>query len=1127
MADNKNKEILEIGVDTKGAITDFSKFERALTVAMKGIGDAVEAMGKKNEDVTKQAQKDTRLWTDNLDDLKKAYKSEGDEITKMEAMMTALSKKANKASAEEVANIEEQVEQLKKMRSEKAKGLKGRAANDEKFSKGKESVREEAKEAFKAFFHKDFKKLAESGMKTLVKSLKLASVGGKSFRDKGMELQNRGSARGGLSGKAMSAAGSALKGVGAGASKVGELVEGLSKLGPILGLVGTAVMGIVALFLDLDAKSKAFNADIMKTASNAEFLAASGGDVDGAFDHVKSTLTGIRKAAISFDNIKWGISPEEHTAIVNVLNQEGVSLQTIERSAIDAAKANKTYTESFEGNTKAVEDFQTELAHVSVAYSRAFGVPLQAINQLQGEMFKEMGVSLEHTGKAFEEMYKEASKSDIAVGTFFDMIRGVSSDLSLWTTRMDSAVKLLGKLGTAMSPRNASKFMATLIQGNKGKNQVDLVQQTMMVGIEETRKLNAQSIKRSEKALAKTLKLGDRDINTMSEDELEDAVKALDPKQRGEARGALYQRKIMKAQNATKGAVGVANASGNMDTTAVLQSNYDRLLKLSNAKNLTEAMSKGGLGLYAQANNGQGFSNDTVMDFGKLENSAEMQRKMLKKKLTSSDKNDQNEAKESLKSAGIEADSLEGLIEKVNKAGVGDLTNTLNEIDQDKPDKTDQQNILDAALKQNDLTQSWQKKFDMFVDWAMNSLFQVLLDIYELLAHSKLFGTGEMGAKADVAAAKSPELTKIMQESAGVNADFQKALFKQGSTFSVSLLKALKGDKKGDVEEQISEGFKRNGTSDMVTSAAEGAGLDDKTIERLSEATLDQIDLVDKLKNLNIDDDKRAAFMHQIAGMLSPTELPKLFSKVVVPAADANADAQASTGGGLPSSWDAAPASSGYGPPAPSAQQAPSSAAPAATAAKAAETATDSLSMSTEQTKTLRSIDNQMDKFKMDTTFLKGPYKDTMGDSVLKAVRTALFEYYMYKDLKQEDVVKAMSGGMNGASYSQSYSTGANAGRTGQQQVNFMNGVPAAPAHASGGMVTGIANGMAVTAAAGEGLASIGKGERIIPKGAGGGGTGPITVNVNGVGGDDLAKVIQAKVIDGIYEYKRRERFTP
>jgi hypothetical protein len=77
--------------------------------------------------------------------------------------------------------------------------------------------------------------------------------------------------------------------------------------------------------------------------------------------------------------------------------------------------------------------------------------------------------------------------------------------------------------------------------------------------------------------------------------------------------------------------------------------------------------------------------------------------------------------------------------------------------------------------------------------------------------------------------------------------------------------------------------------------------------------------------------------------------------------------------------------------------------------------------------------------------------------------------------------------------------------------------------NASGGTVTGIANGIAVTAAAGEGLASIGRGERIVPAGSGGGTN--VQVSVNGIGGRDLANLIESKVIAGIREFKRREKF--
>ena len=70
--------------------------------------------------------------------------------------------------------------------------------------------------------------------------------------------------------------------------------------------------------------------------------------------------------------------------------------------------------------------------------------------------------------------------------------------------------------------------------------------------------------------------------------------------------------------------------------------------------------------------------------------------------------------------------------------------------------------------------------------------------------------------------------------------------------------------------------------------------------------------------------------------------------------------------------------------------------------------------------------------------------------------------------------------------------------------------------HAGGGMVSGVANGMAqVSPAPGEGLTSIGKGERIVP--AGGGGPGGKTV-VELVLHGDLKRLIRAEASNVYYE---------
>ena len=74
--------------------------------------------------------------------------------------------------------------------------------------------------------------------------------------------------------------------------------------------------------------------------------------------------------------------------------------------------------------------------------------------------------------------------------------------------------------------------------------------------------------------------------------------------------------------------------------------------------------------------------------------------------------------------------------------------------------------------------------------------------------------------------------------------------------------------------------------------------------------------------------------------------------------------------------------------------------------------------------------------------------------------------------------------------------------------------VEEAPPKAAGGLVTGIGpNGIAITRPApGEGLTSIGVGERIVPAGGGGGGSQTIVLELRG----DLGRLIEAKAQDTI-----------
>jgi hypothetical protein len=81
-----------------------------------------------------------------------------------------------------------------------------------------------------------------------------------------------------------------------------------------------------------------------------------------------------------------------------------------------------------------------------------------------------------------------------------------------------------------------------------------------------------------------------------------------------------------------------------------------------------------------------------------------------------------------------------------------------------------------------------------------------------------------------------------------------------------------------------------------------------------------------------------------------------------------------------------------------------------------------------------------------------------------------------------------------------------------------------AAGNAVGGLVTSIRGGLAqVSPAPGEGLASIGRGERIVP--AGGGGGGGSSVRVELVLKDDLGRLIEAKAQEVIVRHGAAEKY--
>lgn len=1112
MAKNSEKEVLEVGINVEKALQDMAKMERATKRNFSEVAKAVDKLNGVNKKATKSAEDGNDRWQSSLEDLTKAYKDEGKAIEDVMDTIDLLAKKAAKQNDEDKKATLAEIDRLKKVGAAKIKALRGKEGKEGRvmasgmFKEAAKELGDTLKDTLSAVFvSRDVKGALENSAKALVKGLKLSAAGGMRLSQAGGGLMAKGKDRGGLGGLAMKGGGAAMKGMGAMMGGIKPLIEMLTKIGPILGAIGGAAFSLVKIFLDMDAKVKDFNKDILASASNTEFMARAGNNTRVAYANISDTLDGIRDASYDLSNIKWGISSDEYKAIVNTLNQEGVSLARIGDEA--------------ERSGKSVQDFTMELAHVSVAYSRAFGVPLQEINTLQAEMMTSMGADLTQTKIAFEQMNKAAQESGISANKFFGMIRGVLQDLSLWGSRMEDAVKILGRLGKVMDPRNAQKFMQTAVQGLKNMGRTDRLRLSLLTGQGKMGKLVDRDIKRKADGLAKSFGMTGEDLmkkisTKEGRGELEGQVQKMDPSQQGAIREALVDAQL-QADRRKKGTFGTATAARELGPAAALEAMQGALAKFGGGKKLSDIV--GTIGGEMMAEN-LGISEEQLNGMAKFEKSIDNQRDVLKQQLESGNEQQMEAARAALKQAGITASTDKELAKTVDQLGYDQIMDTLSA--GDKEALTAEAKVEDVAQKQAGLQTSMLKKLEMILDWLMNSLYNILMGVWDTIL--SIPGVGNKEDKERVHALRNTSGNKNTELKGLLNSpDFKAAL--AGSNINKSLTAAL-----DQLPQKLAN---QKAIKDQINNAAPGdrAGLEKQAeaLNREVDAIVDvrrtmlqgfsQSELAEAAKmaglgpgtqgGSKVEDRYNDADLNEIVKKLAWTSATEGRKTSVFMTAEKQMTSSGLMGGST-SKPGAGPAAT------PTAPAAPPELKDQVAAAQ------DTLSVSKEQASTLASIDHQMDKFKMDTSFLSGPYSKALEGSVLKAVRTALFEYYMYKDIDKNTLVSAMSGGgftpstIGGAIVDKGMQTGL----TGDAAVTSLMG------HARGGMVTGVSNGLAqVTAAAGEGLASVGPGERIVP--ASKGGNTPINVTVNGIGGDDLRKIIEAKVNDGIHEYKRRERF--
>lgn len=1140
-------EVLKVGLalEAETALKQMAKFQREMLAQLKQVGKA--------------SKKETKASAQGFEKMADAVEDLTDSTERYEKVVKGLRQRASEASGKALEDLEEQIRLVEKIIQKKQKaqktaprkggGSKGGASKGGDAKKeANEALKESAgafRDAASSFFSKDAKGVFSSlmkglgtGLKGSFKRVELGSTNlGTGLRKTGAGIAERGREKGGVGGAAMGGLGKALQGIGGMFSKIGSLVNTVSKLGPLLGVAASSLMAVVKLFIDAEAQAKQFQKEVLQSASTAEFLAASGGNANLAFADLSDTMKEIRDSAFSLDNLKWGINADDHKQVVNVLNQEGVSLR---RMKDEAESAKKT-----------VGQFATELTHVSVAYSRAFGVPLQEINQMQAEMMTELGMSLETTRLQFAQMTRSAAESGIASNKFFAIIRGVSADLSLYNSRLEDAVKTLKLLGKVMNPREAQKFMQTAMQALKGMGRTDLLK-TALLGGPGTAKALQRDLDRKAKSIGEDIAKAGGQAGLTREDLLskpvEELLAGVNEEQQGALRSALADLR-MDTKASKQGVFGQAMAMRNAGPAASLQM-MKNSLNIAGTGKLADRI--GDLGTQMLAEN-QGISMEQLAGMAKFEMAIDDTKAALiaglKKNSTGvaaldaliEDQVGDPATLEKLAKAGITA--TEAGVQAANTDQIFD-TMSASEKELAKVDA----GIQDAAQAQSKLTSSLLDKLGTLVDFVMNQVYNVLLGIWEAITDLPGFGDSKAKEnirlmrqiKGDGKGGKSETLLKAASDAkpeeggAGVRGAIM------GQEGGDKLFRALKAETKGNKAAStaklalVQSLYGKAGSQATIKAVEDvGGGTGAKLEKYLGLKKLEQDKAEMKRqgrKQTDIDyyakgETERLQNVKSLnAGTVMRSQVDPNFKLGLSELREAGLNLEEILDVATKLGWHMKPEDlvAAFPDLEKQADAVMASVDPQVqidTAKSSATTADATRALNEHGTVKKNSI-----YVRFGSAFLKGDYQKTIEEATLASLRKALFEYFMYSDMDPQEVAKFLAEeGMTGQQFAETVGKKAEEGRTPKDFTGL--GYVEADKNASGGLVTGVNGGLAmVRAAAGEGLASVGPGERIVPAGAGRGGD-QFHINVNGIGGSDLARFLQVKVADGIVEYKRRQRY--
>ena len=831
---------LSLGLDTKAAQDALSDYTTAFNRDFKKIQRANKQHNQKLNQFSKE------FWNLQARAAKtqaNAAKQQMESQQQISALVEKITQKQQElanaqrtGSAAAIAGLQDELKYLREKRDEfedtldKARELAAETRaeiektleSDFEFhvSAATKEIGEGIGEAFSAFASKDAFGIGAGMGKAILATMKktgaMAITGGSKLIQKGEE-------KGGPMGSAMKALGGVLKTVGPALNMIG-------KLAPVLGMIGGALMSVVKLFLDAEANFKEFNKGILEAGGSMEYLHAAQGGVALGASNLSAALTQTYTEAVDLTgNLAMGINKEVHQQVLSTLGAEGVGLFRLQKSIEQAAASGQTSVDSF-----------GKIVQMNVAYSRAMGVSLQEVTQLQGQLATQTGMSMEQMNIAYAQMARGAAESGIASNQFFSIIRNVSSDLALYNNRIGDAVKMLTKLGKAMSAKSAEKFMQSISNAVRGMGRVQRLQVGLLAGADKVSQIVTKDMKSQGRQIAKTIasKTGQSadELYAQFDKKGAKAFKEHLDKLRPEDRGAISEQVSnlgIKETMSKKGIYGMSQAAAEGGVAAQADLLNAALSRFSGGKSLKDAA--GEIGPEQMAEN-LGISREQLNQMIMFNDQMDDQKTKLKEAVSAAiagtASKEQLDTVARLKEMGVNVTDAGKASDEISKMGNQDLLDSMEEGDRKSLEEAAK--IRDYAKETADFQTSLMDKFQVLIDFLMGQFYQIMMNIYgsilDIVKGMDFWTTDEEKA-ADLK--KREELaTQQRVQRSGTNYE-KEAMLKSGGNidaYKQELANTLRKSLSGSMLDRVKSGKERGAAIEAEELKAAGlkfASLED------------------------------------------------------------------------------------------------------------------------------------------------------------------------------------------------------------------------------------------------------------------------------------------------------------